>query len=1210
MFAVTGLLLVPATAQTLLSDPFTDVSRTNASGGDALGGVWWQNVVAPAAVSFEDDTAGIGSGQALKLTTTQDFHKLLTFFAPTTLAAAGETLRVTFDYRFPIAQISQNDAFRLGLLNSNATQQTSDTGGSSRIDDKNYGYNTNPGFDGNNTGLRYEGPGDDILGGSGAGTRYSFGSSGASVSGNGRHSALLQITRLGNGDLAVQARIDSLTRATGIHPAASVLTYTFDQFALGFGGTGNRPVILLDNVIVDAMTQNILNIAATDPSASEAGLDPLTFTVTRSLTVGTLAVTCAVSGTATTGSDYSTVSTLVNFADGQASATVTITPLEDWFIEGNETVTVTLTQPPGCVLQTSAATATITDDGTRTIPSDSLFFSKLDLTRPGLAAVQTAVLANNYASARSALAAYFRARTTPVYPLSSFTPDPLRIANALQHKYTQVGITHDFEPEPVTTIDWSFNPTTPTNPEWPWQLNRHEVWDDLVVKYISNTAANSAYLNEFLFELNDWITTSPAPSNSGNGSGSRWRSIETGIRMLDVWPSCFYRLKALPVLSDELLILWVKSFYMHASHLNKHTAGSGNWVGIEQHGLFKVAAIFPEFHEAAAWRLLAIARLEALLNNDVLADGAEVEFSPGYHDNVIADIEGVKSLAAANSLPTSPVFDAKLEALYAYEMWAIEPNGNIPAINDSWNLNVKFRLGKGYTSFPHRTDFRWVSTGGTAGTMPAQTSYLFPDAGQVIMRSGWSTTDNYLLMDAGPFGSGHQHEDKLSINIDGYGTRHIIDGGTYDYDTSDYRKMCLGSHSNSQPLIDDLDQNRFADSTLRRNPTPITWRTSPIFDYAAASYGEDVREGWGPTRARPAVTRRHVFFMKPDVWVVIDAFKALDSNTHNYSGIFLCNDETVVQDSATQRVTVQLVPGEFDPYSRTNVTTAKPSLTITPLLDNGQTLQVIKGQETPTIFGFHFDYISSFKMQAIPAVRYDRSVTGDTQMTYVLAATPGANSPRLPTVTRAVTAPGTYGVSVSFGNPDDTRTFLIGLDGATTTWDGVTHASPSLVVTASGVYAWDATSAFDAWCYEKFGNAKPLSAPENDADHDGSSNLLEFALNGNPNDSSDSGMIASRVIDSSPPPGDDLSLIIAVRDGAIFTGGTATVDGITYSVEGSTGFNFPSSAISSSGPSDTAPAGTGLPALTGTAWEYHTFKLDASEGLTERGFLRVRVARP
>ena len=55
-------------------------------------------------------------------------------------------------------------------------------------------------------------------------------------------------------------------------------------------------------------------------------------------------------------------------------------------------MTVALTQPPGSELQTSTATATPADDVTRTIPSDLLFFSK-------------------------------------------------GIANALQHKFTQVGIT-------------------------------------------------------------------------------------------------------------------------------------------------------------------------------------------------------------------------------------------------------------------------------------------------------------------------------------------------------------------------------------------------------------------------------------------------------------------------------------------------------------------------------------------------------------------------------------------------------------------------------------------------------------------------------------------------------------------------------------------------------------------------------------------------
>ena len=1100
LFAMVALWVatqISAFGLVLLDDPFTDGSRSNTTGGDVLGGVWWQSVTAAGAVTIVDDSAGIGTGSAMQMVPTVDFHKLLTFFSATTLAAEGDTIRVSFDYRFPAGVTPAGDGFRIGLCNSATTRQTSDTGGSTRNDDKNYGFNTNPGLTGTSTGVKYEDAGDDILGGSGAGSRIGFGTSGGSVaSGTVKHSALLQITRFANGDLGVQAQVDALPRASGTHAAASVLTYTFDEFAFGFGGTGYRPTILVDNVLVESVRLSVLNIAATAPNAAEIGLVPAMFTVTRSSTTGPLSVPYTVTGTATAGADYVPLSGMVEFADGQASATITVTPLEDWFIEGSETVIITLAQPVGAVLQTASATASIADDPARTIPSDALFFSKLDLTRPGLGAVQTAVAAQDYAAATSALASYFRTRTTPLYPLASITPSTTVINDALNHKYTVVGIAYDFEPEPVTTINWSFNPTVPLNNEWVWQFNRHGWWIDLAQAWVNNTA-NNAYLDELLFELDDWITNSPVPVSGFNTSGtSRWRTIEAGIRMQGGWLESLFRVRTSPRLSDALLVKWLKSIYMHARHLQDYTAGTGNWVAIEQRGLFSVGAVFQEFTEAPAWRALAISRLETLLANDVYADGAEVELAPSYHDLVINDVERVKQLAIANGLPTSAAFDGPLEKLYAYELWSSEPLRRIPRINDSTSdVNVVSRLASGFATFPARTDFQWIATNGASGTIPDHTSHLFPDAGQIVMRSNWTTAGNYLLMDAGPFGTAHQHEDKLSLSVDGYGVRHIIDAGPYDYDTSIYRTHSLRSHANSQPLIDDLDQNRSVDPTLRRPQTPITWRTSSLYDYAAASYGDDAREGWGPSRLRPAITRRHVFFMKPDAWVVIDAFTALDADPHTYSALFNCSDDTVAIDAPAQRVTVQLLPGEFDPYALTTVSAAKSSLTITPLVAGGQTLQVIKGQDTPNpLLGWQYYISSATKKRPIPTARYDRTVAGDTQMAYVLAAAPAGSAPRTPIITQAATAIGTYGVTVSFGNPNDAQTFLIGLDGANTMWNGTAYAAPALVASASGAYAWDATKPIDAWKFGYFGTANPLAADLADGDADGLCTLLEYAL--------------------------------------------------------------------------------------------------------------------
>ncbi|TAE78112.1 MAG: hypothetical protein EAZ65_03120 [Verrucomicrobia bacterium] len=131
-----------------------------------------------------------------------------------------------------------------------------------------------------------------------------------------------------------------------------------------------------------------------------------------------------------------------------------------------------------------------------------------------------------------------------------------------------------------------------------------------------------------------------------------------------------------------------------------------------------------------------------------------------------------------------------------------------------------------------------------------------------------------------------------------------------------------------------------------------------------------------------------------------------------------------------------------------------------------------------------------------------------------------------------------------------------------------------------------------------------------DPDSDGIDNLTEFALKGDPSSAANKGLTAMLVQDASAPAGNELTLIAAIRDGAVFAGSpspAATLDGLTYTAQGSLDLVFPGSAVSVSAASDTAPAASSLPDLTGSGWEYRTFKLDASEGLSGKGFLRLKV---
>jgi hypothetical protein len=69
-------------------------------------------------------------------------------------------------------------------------------------------------------------------------------------------------------------------------------------------------------------------------------------------------------GTATAGSDYTATSGTLSFAAGETSKTIEVTPIQDNTFEGNETVTITISNPSNATISDATATFTITEDDT------------------------------------------------------------------------------------------------------------------------------------------------------------------------------------------------------------------------------------------------------------------------------------------------------------------------------------------------------------------------------------------------------------------------------------------------------------------------------------------------------------------------------------------------------------------------------------------------------------------------------------------------------------------------------------------------------------------------------------------------------------------------------------------------------------------------------------------------------------------------------
>jgi len=85
-----------------------------------------------------------------------------------------------------------------------------------------------------------------------------------------------------------------------------------------------------------------VSVAAPDATANESG-DPGQFVFTRTGDLSApLAVIVTIGGTATNGSDYQLLSTTVNFAGGQATASVDVQPIADLVLDASETVTMTV----------------------------------------------------------------------------------------------------------------------------------------------------------------------------------------------------------------------------------------------------------------------------------------------------------------------------------------------------------------------------------------------------------------------------------------------------------------------------------------------------------------------------------------------------------------------------------------------------------------------------------------------------------------------------------------------------------------------------------------------------------------------------------------------------------------------------------------------------------------------------------------------------
>ncbi|MBS1859705.1 MAG: heparinase II/III family protein [Acidobacteria bacterium] len=555
-------------------------------------------------------------------------------------------------------------------------------------------------------------------------------------------------------------------------------------------------------------------------------------------------------------------------------------------------------------------------------------WKEIDLSRPELAGVK--------AGDRHALAEYFRHRKTPRYFIAPGEmanpkpahPDVARAEAALRHEVVSIGYPHTFQ----GPIDWHFDLTAEAgskyapNNEWTWQLNRHAEWVALSRAY--RDTGDEKYAREFVAQMTQWARECPMPPDAANVPRSAWRTIETGIRAAQVWPELWYRFVLSPAMTDDALLTFLRAYLDHAHHLMAYHT-TGNWLAMEGNGLFHVGVLFPEFKDAAAWRETAGKWIYDEMNNQVYPDGVQVELSSGYHHVSLNNFLATYKIAKLNGVALPGDFLKRLEKMYDFDVYGAMPDRRLPGVQDGNYYDVRRALAEGSEYFPERADFQWYATDGREGHPPAETSHAFEWAGYFVMRSGWERDARWLWFDGGPFGYGHQHEDKLEMIVEAYGKLLLVDPGTFTYERSKWRSYFIDSPSHNVVLVDGQPQRRRGAARptyIAKAPAEAVWKTGAETDYVEATFDES----YGGEVKRNVTHTRAVVFVKPDFWVVMDTLTAKDGKVHDYDALFHFD-----------------APVKVDGLRVATQNQREANLTIAVRPDAGLSWKVIEGQADP-----------------------------------------------------------------------------------------------------------------------------------------------------------------------------------------------------------------------------------------------------------------------
>ncbi|MBT3379244.1 MAG: alginate lyase family protein [Lentisphaerae bacterium] len=466
---------------------------------------------------------------------------------------------------------------------------------------------------------------------------------------------------------------------------------------------------------------------------------------------------------------------------------------------------------------------------------------------PALARVREAV-AGGGASAGRVYITHFRGRSFAAGALTDWAEKPRNpayntssadacLAGHMSDGYSVYDV-------PETGVDWVNAPLT--------CLTRFPVFPRFTAAYHHTRDPKYArFLVDHMLELDAAYPMSEFPGKGTDGwvddshvaKPWHWCMICHRVRQM---AEALALVRTCPEVTDAELLQLVHRLYQETYYLRtemkvwvdrRHNGG----LGMIQ-GMTSACALLDDFSAAGEWAEFNATMLIQYIHESFYPDGACIELTTAYSASVARQVQQLAyRIREREAIQTArPLFIAMVE-------WIVHlgrPAGRMPSFGDLYANDA------GRSVYPPMLD--WLGADWAKrvllkgdGPLPEHAVWPSPDqeqwCGYYAMRSGWDPQARYMCIDAGPWGTTHQHGDRLSFVLSAYGADFVIDPSSTKYRNNEPDAFISTQNAaflHNTITVDGVDETMRDPGNTRETTAPLdnSWKHGDGYSLFTSSY--------------------------------------------------------------------------------------------------------------------------------------------------------------------------------------------------------------------------------------------------------------------------------------------------------------------------------------------------------------------------------------